>query len=241
MAYSAAELLATSIAAEIENGTTVAIGTLSAIPAAAALLAQATHAPDITIIMLGSRTWWPFTGGSNEFFDFCQRGKVDLFFLSGAQIDQYGNLNLVSIGEHSRPAVRFPGGAGSSMMSFMAGKTIVFKTDHSRRSMVERVDFVSAPGFTSRDYYRMGRAEKVITPLATFAYDQALRRLRVVALQPGVTKDDVRANTGFAPIGLDDALQAAPPTDEQLELLRTTVKAQLAEVYPVFASGLGVV
>src|SRR5690625_2390088 len=159
MSYSTAELIAITMSKEIKDDQTIAIGTLSAIPAAAALLAQATHAPNIKIIMLGSKSWWPFTGGSNEFFDYCQRGLVDMFFLSGAQIDKRGNLNLVSIGEHSKPTVRFPGGAGSSMLAFMAGKTIVFKTDHSKRSMVDQVDFISAPGFTSQDYYRKGRAE----------------------------------------------------------------------------------
>ncbi len=106
--------MAAVIACEVRDGETVAVGTLSPIPAAGVLLARARHAPRAAVIIINHEDYWPFHNGSKEFYDFAQRGKLDLFFLSGGQIDQFGNLNLIAIGDHDHPAIRLPGGAGNT-------------------------------------------------------------------------------------------------------------------------------
>ena len=106
--------MACAIAREVRDGETLAVGTLAPIPASGALLAHFTHAPRATVVILNHPDFWPFGNGSKEFYDYAQRGKFDLFFLSGGQIDRHGNLNLITVGDHARPKVRFPGGAGAA-------------------------------------------------------------------------------------------------------------------------------
>jgi glutaconate CoA-transferase, subunit B len=154
--YTIEELMASVIAREIKNGETVAVGTFSPIPATAGILAKASHAPDSEIFIMGSKEWWPFSEGSNEFFHMAQRGRFDFFFLSGAQIDRMGNINLHAIGDYSRPKVRLPGGAGSSMLYYMVKKVILFKTDHTVKSFIEKVDFITSAGSSPPSVHRPG-------------------------------------------------------------------------------------
>ena len=86
---------------------------------------------------------WRFEG-TKEFFDFMQRGGVDVFFLSGGQIDQWGNINLHVIGDYTKPQVRLPGGAGSAVVYFMCKRIFLFKTDHNPKGFVKQVDFITA-------------------------------------------------------------------------------------------------
>ena len=144
LSYTTEELMATVIAREISNGENVAVGTFSPIPASASLLAKFSHAPESGVFILGCKKWWPFSEGSMEFFNCAQRGLFDYFFLSGAQIDRIGNVNLHTIGSYSQPKVRLPGGAGSAMLYYMVKKVILFRTDHSAKTFVEKVDFVTS-------------------------------------------------------------------------------------------------
>src|SRR5947208_5317954 len=77
--------MACVIAREVRDGETVAVGTLAAIPACGVLLAHMTHAPRATVVIMNHPDYWPFRGGSKEFYDFAQRGKFDPFFLSGGR------------------------------------------------------------------------------------------------------------------------------------------------------------
>lgn len=233
--YSLEELLAVTIAKEIRNDELTAVGTLSPIPAAAAYLAQATGAPRARIVILGGEPW-PFTGGSKEFFDLAQRGKLGLFFLSGAQIDRRGNINLTAIGDYERPRVRLPGGAGSAMLYFMARRVILFKTDHTPRAFVPQVDFKTSAGVAPPNVYRPGGPSKVVTPLCVFAFDKQRQQLLLESVHPGVTVEEVAANTGFALESAAPVAITAAPTLEELRLLRTSVRQRLQAVYPEFAA-----
>lgn len=233
--YSLEELLAVAIAKEIRNGELTAVGTLSPIPAAACYLAQATSAPRARIIIVSGEPW-PFTGGSKEFFDLAQRGKLDLFFLSGAQIDREGNINLTAIGDYARPRVRLPGGAGAGMLYFMAKRVILFKTDHSPRAFVPEVDFKTSAGVAPPNVHRPGGPAKVVTPLCIFAFDKQRQHLVLESVHPGVTVEEVAANTGFALDTVGAVGVTAAPTAEELHILRTTVRQRLESVYPEFAA-----
>jgi len=227
--------MACAIAREVRDGETVAVGTLAPIPASGVLLAHFTHAPRATVVILNHPDFWPFRNGSKEFYDYAQRGKFDLFFLSGGQIDRHGNLNLITVGDHARPTVRFPGGAGAAMLYYLPRRVIVFRAEHTPRSFVERVDTVASPGSSPPDVVRPGGPWKVVTPLCTFRFERAQARLVVEALQPGVTRAELQRQTGFA---LDYDPQASvtrAPSADELAVLRTRVREAVARIYPRYA------
>ncbi|MGH7418597.1 MAG: CoA-transferase, partial [Candidatus Rokuibacteriota bacterium] len=148
--------MATVIAREVRDGETVAVGTLAPVPASGVLLAHLTHAPRARVVIMNHPDYWPFRQGSKEFYDFAQRGGFDLFFLSGGQIDRHGNLNLIAIGDAGRPHVRLPGGAGAAMLYYLPRRVVLFRTEHSPRIFVERVDHVTSPGSGPADVVRPG-------------------------------------------------------------------------------------
>jgi len=205
------------------------------IPASGVLLAHFTHAPRATVVILNHPDFWPFRNGSKEFYDYAQRDNFDLFFLSGGQIDRHGNLNLITVGDHARPTVRFPGGAGAAMLYYLPRRVIVFRAEHTPRSFVERVDTVASPGSSPPDVVRPGGPWKVVTPLCTFGFERAQGRLVVEALQPGVTRAELQRQTGFA---LDYDPQASvtrAPSADELAVLRTRVREAVARIYPRYA------
>ncbi|MDH4192050.1 MAG: CoA synthetase, partial [Betaproteobacteria bacterium] len=143
------ELLACALANLVGEAAHVAVGAASPIPAMACLLLRARQralgeAP-LRVSLLHKRRGNPFTDGSRELFDLAGQGRIDLFFLGGAQIDGEANINLVGTGEYPGTERRFPGSFGSAFMYFSARRTILFRDEHSARVLVPRVDFVSAP------------------------------------------------------------------------------------------------
>src|SRR5215469_6098452 len=150
------ELLADVICRLIGDTRHVAVGNASPIPAAAALLARERGGGRPYVSLLGSRRQSFFTDGGRELFDCAGQGRIDVFFLSGGQIDGEGNINLVSIGDYAHPKVRFPGSFGSAYMYYVVPKVILFRVEHSRRTLVPRVDFISAPGGSADNVFRPG-------------------------------------------------------------------------------------
>ncbi len=229
------ELLADVIARLIGDARHVAVGNASPIPATAALLARAQNGnmrPHVSLLQ--SRRHNFFTDGARELFDCAGQGRIDVFFLSGGQIDGYGNINLVSTGDYAHPAVRFPGSFGSSYLYYVVPKVILFRTEHSRRTLVPKVDFVSAPGTSERNVYRTGGPVALVTNRCVFTFTGG--RFRLASVHPGHTVEEVIENTGFD-FDLPDTVPATPaPTPEALRLMREVVAPQLAEVYPRFTA-----
>ena len=237
-AVTAAEIMAATIARELRDGETVAVGSVSPIPASACLLARRTHAPSARLILLGNPESFPFNGGMQEFYNFAMRGRIDVFFASGAQIDQHGNFNLSVIGDPAHPRVRLPGGRAQGVLPFTVRRLIIFRTDHSRRVFVPRVDFVTAPGSTPAEVYRLGGLTSVITDLATLALHPERKRLELATLHPGVPLEVVEERTGF-PLHAPTPVPITPrPTDAELALLRGPVREELATYYPEFVREL---
>jgi glutaconate CoA-transferase subunit B len=225
--YNEQELMAVLMSREVRDGEISACGALSQIPAAALLLAKAMHAPDAELIILNT-VFRPF-GTSRQFHFLAQRGELGLFFVSGVQIDRRGNYNLHQLGpDPDHPQVRFPGGYGGGMIYYCARRTIVFRTEHTRRSLVERVDFISAAGSSEPDVLRLGGPSKVVTPKATFAFDTNAAALALESIHPPHTLDDVRENTGFD-LGVADAPATPAPTADELHTLRGTVRSTMIE------------
>ena len=119
--------------------------------------------------LLGSRRHNFFTDGGRELFDCAGQGRIDVFFLSGGQIDGEANINLVSIGDYQHPKARFPGSFGSSYMYYVVPKVILFRLEHTRRTLVHKVDFISAPGTSPENVYRPGGPIALVTNRCLFA------------------------------------------------------------------------
>jgi glutaconate CoA-transferase subunit B len=152
-----------------------------------------------------------------------QRGYVDVGFMGGAQIDKFGNLNSSYIGEVENPKIRLPGTGGGNDISSLTQMIVTMK--HEKRRFVEKVDFITSPGFieggTSRHDAGLptGGMFKVVTDLAMLGFDPRSREMMIEALHPGVTLQQVRDNTGFA-IKENGIETTMPPTERELSVLR---------------------
>ena len=230
------ELLADVIAGLIGESRFVAVGNASPIPATAALLARERGNGLPYVSLLQSRKHNFFTDGGRELFDCAAQGRIDVFFLSGGQIDGAGNVNLVSIGGPDLPKVRFPGSFGSAQLYFVVPKVILFRTEHSRRTLVEKVDFISAPGTSPPNVYRPGGPIALVTNRCFFSFDRGRARFRLESVHPGHTVEQVIENTGFKFEQPEEVPVTPLPSAETLRVMREVVGPQLAEVYPQFAA-----
>jgi glutaconate CoA-transferase subunit B len=231
------ELLADVIASLIGDSRHVAVGNASPIPATAALLARERNGGALPYVsLLQSRKHNFFTDGARELFDCAGQGRIDVFFLSGGQIDGAGNINLVSIGDYPQPRVRFPGSFGSAYLYYVVPKVILFRTEHSRRTLVPKVDFISAPGSNADNVYRTGGPIALVTNRCLFEFDGTRRRFCLTSVHPGHSVEDVIDNTGFEFDRPAQVPETAAPSPVALKLMREVVAPQLAEVYPQFAA-----
>jgi len=242
--WTPAELLAVMGARQLRDDTTVFAGV--GVPLLAGALAQQRHAPRLTLVIEGGIVGPRIKPGrlpisTNEMraahrarmlpgitdtFLLAQRGFLDLGFMGGAQIDRHGNINTSVLGgDYWRPKVRLPGTGGANDIISLCREVIVL-TVHERRRFVERVDFVTSPGWLEGDGsraragLRFGGVSRVVTTLGVFSFDPERRRMQVEALHPGVTLDDVRAHTGFEVLVPGRVEVTEPPTAEELEILR---------------------
>jgi glutaconate CoA-transferase subunit B len=230
------ELLISVVADLIGDVRHVAVGNASPIPAAASLLARARGKGRPYVSLLGSPRHTFFTDGGRELFDCAGQGRIDVFFLSGGEIDGEGNVNLVSIGDHEHPTVRFPGSFGSAYLYYVVPKVILFRTEHSKRTLVPRVSFISAPGGSDYNVHRSGGPIALITNRCLFSFDRPRRRFTLASVHPGHSLAEVIVNTGFEFDRPPEVPVTPAPSPETLRLLRETVAPELAEVYPQFAA-----
>jgi glutaconate CoA-transferase subunit B len=233
--YRDEELLADVIAGLIGEVRHVAVGNASPVPAAAALLARARGNGRPYVSLLGSRRYTFFTDGGRELFDCAGQGRIDVFFLSGGQIDGQGNINLVSIGAYEHPKVRFPGSFGSAHLYSVVPKVILFRLDHTRRTLVQKVDFISAPGISPPNVYRPGGPIALVTSRCVFSFDRERGRFRLASVHPGHTQAEVVEHTAFDFDCAERVPFTAVPYAETLRLLRSQIARELAETYPRFA------
>src|ERR1700720_781746 len=230
------ELLADVICRLIGDVRHAAVGASSPIPATAALLARERGGGKPYFSLLGSRAHTFFTAGARELFDCAGQGRIDVFFLSGGQIDGEGNINLVSVGDYDKPKARFPGSFGSAYLYYVVPKVILFRLEHSRRTLVPKVDFISAPGGSPGNVYRPGGAIALITNRSLFDFDRARRRFRLASVHPGHSVAEVIENTGFDFDVADQVPTTPTPSADTLHMMmRIVVGPMLADVYPQFA------
>lgn len=243
--YSLTELMAVTAAHEIEDGEVVFAGT--GLPMLGAMLAQRTHAPACCIVfeagtvasqlahlpmsvgdprvMRGAAT----AAGLAEVFTYVlQAGRVDVGFLSGAQIDRYGNINSTSIGKDPRhPKVRFPGSGGSCDIACLARRTVIIAL-HEKRRFPERIDYVTSPGWLQGGESRVraglvrGGPSVVVTTKGVMRFDPKTKAMYLASYHPGLTAQAVADDTAF-PLETARATETPVPGEEELRILRQVV------------------
>ncbi|MCW5606145.1 MAG: CoA synthetase [Burkholderiales bacterium] len=237
--FTAAELLITVVARLLQGCRHVAVGESSPIPGAGAFLASRGSNGALRVSALGSRTHNFFVNGSVELFDLAAQGRIDAFFLGGGQIDGQGNVNLVGTGPYPNTDVRWPGSFGSSYLYFLVPRVILFREEHTRRVMVPRVDFVSAPGVSAPNVHRAGGPYALLTGLGLFIFDKARQRFRLESVHPGHTLEEIQDQTGFDFDRAERVSETPAPDTQTLALIRGEIRQEIAEIYPRFAAGLG--
>jgi glutaconate CoA-transferase, subunit B len=244
--YNSMELMICCAARLLEDGRTVAVGT--GVPCAAAMLAQKTTAKNLVILFEAggvapqlptmpvsvgdSRTFYRAVMATSmaDVMETCQRGMIDYTFLGGAQIDAYGNLNSTMIGtDYNRPKVRFPGSGGANDLASLCWRIMVI-TNHDKRRFVEKLDFLTTPGYLTGPGAREAAGlppgtgpYRVITDLAVMGYHEDTKRMQVFSLHPGIEIDQVRNATGFKLEVQEPLSVTAAPSDEELRILRDEV------------------
>lgn len=229
------EIMIGAIARLLDGLGHVAVGSSSPIPGSAALLARALSGGRMRVSLLGSEEHNPFTDGGRELFDCAAQGRIDAFFLSGGQIDGHGNINLVGLGDPRKPKVRFPGSFGSAYLYHLIPRVILFREEHSPRTLVPKVEFISAAGTSPQGEYRPGGPYAFVTGFCVFSFDKKRGGFRLESTHPGISAADVRVATGFD-YEASDAIPETPALPgEALAILRTRVALEVAETYPGFA------
>jgi glutaconate CoA-transferase subunit B len=243
--YSPSELLICLASRVMEDGTTAFIGT--GIPMLAASLAQRMQAPNLVPIFefggtgaileklplaVGDmRTYNKGIAASGicDIMETSQRGFVEFGFLGGAQIDCYGNLNSTVIGDHKNPKVRLPGSGGGNDVGSSCWRTIAIMI-HDKRRFVEKIDFLTTPGFLTGPGAREEAGlpvntgpYRVVTNLCIMGYDDENKKMKLLSVNPGVTIEQVIENTGFELLIADEVTNNSHPTDEELRILREEI------------------
>jgi glutaconate CoA-transferase, subunit B len=240
--YTADEMMTVAAARRLRDGTVCFVGI--GLPSEAANLARATHAPHCVLIYesgtIGAKpTRLPLSIGDGElaetadavvsvpeiFSYWLQGGRINLGFLSAAQIDRFGNINTTVVGSYEHPTVRLPGAGGAPEIASSCRETFVMLRQ-TPRTFVQALDFRTSVGFGegpgSRERLGLTGAgvRAVVTDLGILEPDAATCELVLTHLHPGSTVDDARAATGWQ-LRVSDAVRSTdPPTEVELAALR---------------------
>ena len=242
MSYTANEMMTVAAARALSNRDICFVGI--GMPSAACNLARLTHAPDITLVyesgtIATKPDVLPLSIGDGELCDtalttvsvpemfryWLQGERFTVGFLGGAQIDRYANLNTTVVGPYEQPKTRLPGGGGAPEISNCCGEIFIIMRQ-APRSFVQKLDFVTSFGHgeggdhRARMGIRTKGPTKLITDLAMFEPDSETKEMRVTSIHPGVTREQIEANTGWPVRFASDVGETAPPTEQELSTLR---------------------
>lgn len=244
--YSTAELMAAVFSRDLHDGEFGGAGAFAQIPIAAIKLAQQTHAPNLWFLTgpsgsLNSKA--PLTWSTTDYrmykgaeasisvdktmdYQGNLRG-MDFNFFGGFQIDKYGNLNMAFIGNQKRPQFRGPGSVGLMALGRVK-RYYIFSHVHTPRVFVERVAFMSGPGFldgkTTREEAGCAPTSEgprlAVTPLGVFDFDEDSKAMRIKSVHPGHSVEEIQTMTGFGLVIPKSVPGTEPPTEEELDILR---------------------
>ena len=247
--YCPAEIMAAFMSRSLKGFESTGIGTYSLIPLIAIRLAQSTHSPDLwfrngpagtinskvdkLLAYVGDYRF--HVGAEGRFtleyvmdsFGNPKTSKRHLSYRGGFQIDKYGNVNMTFIGDPKRPKFRGPGTVGLMASALGSGLTDLFTHYHTPRLFVEKVDFISGPGYLDGPGAREragcppgGGPRYVITPICIFDFAEETKIMRLKSVHPGHTVEEVLNRTGFTPIIPANIPETEPPTVEEVAFMR---------------------
>lgn len=248
--YSSEELIITVLADQFRNDDQATNGMGSFIPAAAFMLARLTHAPDLIWLAgtvgleprpkripastLEAPLWKDSIMYIEQYGDawhlLCSGRWIEKFCVGAAQLDQYGNANNSVIGnDYHAPKVRLPGTAGLADLCSLGKKLYYWNLNHSPRSLVKKVDFISGAGYLdggdARDKLGLANGPQlVVTNLAVMDFHPENKRMRLKSVHPGISVEQVQKATGFELLlpGAD-VPETNRPTEAQLKLIREDI------------------
>jgi len=210
----------------------------------ASMLAQRTSAPKMLIIFEAggvgpqvpvlpisvgdSRTYHRAVAASSmhDVMSAAQAGYIDYGFLGAAAMDAYGNINTTVIGDWSKPKARLPGSGGANDIGSFCWRTMYIMRGQSKRTFMNKLDFLTTPGYLGGPGKREeaglpadGGPYRVITQLGVYGFDEDTKRLMLLSLHPGVTVDEVQANSEFEILIPESISITSPPTAEECRIL----------------------
>src|SRR6266436_1447925 len=240
--YTSNEIMTIAAARALRNNDVCFVGI--GMPSAASNLARLTHAPDITLIYesgtIATRPdVLPLSIGDGELCEtaltttpvvemfryWLQAGRMTVGFLGGAQIDRFANLNTTVVGDYHKPKVRLPGGGGAPEIASACGEIFIIMSQ-SPRAFAKKLDFVTSMGHGEGSDHRARLGlktkgpTKLITDLCVFAPDETSKEMTVVSIHPGVTREQIDANTGWKVKYASEVAETPPPTARELDVLR---------------------
>lgn len=241
--YKLTELMAICAAREIRDGEIAFIGT--GLPMLGGMLAKHTTAPHCVLVFesgvvdarpsrtplsIGDACLVPgsaMLAGLTEVFGLLmQPGYVDVGFIGAAQIDRHGNLNSTVIGAYENPKVRLPGSGGANDIGSLAKRLIVIMKQDARK-FVERIDYLTTPGWLGGPGAReraglpRGGPSAVITDLGVYRFEESTKEMYLDSYHPGITTQDIRKNVAWELTIPDEVKATKPPTKRELRILRT--------------------
>ena len=246
--YTLADLMTVAASREVNDNEVVFAGT--GMPMIAIMLAQRTHAPNLKLIFeAGTFDGRPNViptsvgdprceGGASrasglcEAFSIAQRGYVDLGFLGGAEVDEYGNVNTTAIGNYLDPNLRLTGSGGNPDINSFARRT-VFIMVHEARRFTRNVSYITSPGWRvkkwpsgefvhRRELYGSafrGGPSAVISTAGVFRFDEDTGRMYLDTYHPGKTPEEIK---GLCQFDLDISRvkgETAPPNYDELHII----------------------
>ena len=244
--YIKPELMACCGAREIRDGDLVVVGT--GFPTMSANIARYTHAPNAALMqesgVFDARPARPalsvgdpclnpgaaMIGGLTDVMGmFLQGGWVDVGFLAGSQIDRYGNINTTAIGDYAKPKSRLPGSGGANPIGALAKRVLIIAL-HNTRSLAEKVDFITTPGYLdgpgARERWGLPPEtgpQVIITNKAVLRFDKETKEAYLESYHPGTSVDEVVKLTPWELKVSDDVHETEPPRDEEIRVIREVI------------------
>ena len=246
--YTDVEFMICQAARTFEDEKTVFVG--YGMPQITAILAQKLYSPNIIQVYeygaIGPDVATPFKKnmmadarnsyrsfiwtGMNEMMAQAQIGLIDYGVLGASQIDVYGNINSTYIGgTYENPKIRFPGSGGGNEVASLCWKTMIFM-NHQKRRFLPEIEFITSPGYLTgpgaREDAGLPRGTgpyRVITSIAVFDFSEETKKMRLIAVREGLTKDFVLENMEFEPEVSDNIEKIEPPREKELKYLREII------------------
>jgi glutaconate CoA-transferase, subunit B len=239
--------MAVAGARELQDKEVIAVGV--GLPVVASFLAKQTHAPNMTILFelgvidphpvdcgvgLADPRVWYRANVLSSFVDILgevlHRGRVDVGFLGGLEVDQYGNLNTSLLGDPKGKFRHMVGSGGANDIASCAKRTIII-IRHEERKLRKAISFITSPGYLTGGDSRTraglaGEPSRIITDKAIFGFHPETKQMMLKSIHPGITLEEVLGTMGFSPVVPEQVPFTEPPTGEQIRLIREVIDPQ---------------